>query len=224
MTTATIVKTPGTPLSNAEALRLRKQIAQIPCVNRDALSPVFPIGWLPLALELAKQLQGLRQGNPDWGHLAIRRLYVQNGIEFQVDVTDYETPAVQGVIRKFNTRSKHTCSRCSAQGRQRRLSPHEQRILCAACAAPLLLYREVQRFDALLDEHFGNATLPLRCVPAGLRQSLRHWVARQEGQPPGPRDEIQIWHVADWRTALRPVVDRLNKQFKKQKHGELSDD
>lgn len=223
MTTATTVKTPGTPLSNGEALQLRKQIAQIPCVNRDALSPVFQIGWLPLALELAKQLQGLRQGNPEWVHLAIRRLYVQNGIEFQVDVTDYETPAVQGVIRKFKTRSKHTCSRCSAPGRQRRLGPHDQRILCADCAAPLLLYREVQRFDALLDAHFGNATLPLRRVPAGLRQSLKHWVARQEGQPPEAGDEIPIWHVAEWRSALRPAVERLNKQFKRQKNGESDD-
>lgn len=223
MTAATIVKTPGTPLSNAEALRLRQQIGKVPCVAQDALWPAFPVGWLPLALELAMQLQGLRQGHPNLADLVIRRLYVQNGIALTADVNDYETIPVHGVIRKYKTRSRHTCSRCSAPGRERRFGPHDKRILCADCAAPLLLHREVQHFDAMLDEHFGNATLPLRSVPAGLRQNLQHWVARQEGTRPEPGDDIPIWHVAEWRTALRPVVDRLKKQFKQQKNGESDD-
>ncbi len=223
MTTATTVNTPGTPMSNAEALRLRQHIGKVPCVAKDAVWPALPVGWLPIAFELAKQLQGLRQGHPNLAELAIRRLYVRDGIELAIDVNDYETIHVQGVIRKFRTRSRHTCSRCGTPGRQRQFGRHDKRILCAPCAAPLLLHNEVQRFDAILDQYFGYAALPLRRVPAGLRQSLKHWVTRQDGQPPESGDEIPIWHVAEWRTALRPVVERLNKQIKRQKNGESDD-
>lgn len=223
MTTKTLVMTPGTPLSNGDALRLRKAMTHIAGLHRDAVWPGFPVGWLPLALELMKKLHDLRQANPELSQLTVRRLYIHDGIELAIDVNDYETPVVQGIIRKFKARSHHTCSRCGTPGRQRRLGRHDKRILCAPCAAPLLLHRELMQFDVMLDEHFGTATLPLRRVPAGLRQSVRDWVARQEGRRPEPGDEIPIWHVAEWRTAMCPVIARLNKQFKRERNGESDD-
>lgn len=202
---------PGRPISWTDAWKSTSQLAS----HYPFLKPVsaymrnvYP-GWVPPLWDYCARLNRMltQLGGCDFAFVSIAstaaglRLGTYGGSD-----------AIDGLTRKFQEKSRHTCARCGAGGKPYRIDHDKRWPLCAACAAPFLLRDDLDRLDAVAVNAAGaRPFVVLHTVPKSLKPAFNLWLANR----PVVRTEsgktlgCYPWDFVGWVASLAPLKKRV---------------
>ena len=213
---------PGKPISRLEAWQSTSQLVQhFPLIEPAArdLRDLCP-GWVPLFWDFCGKLASLVAQSARGSKTRIAS--VSSGETGFLVVVEASSAAVDGLTRKYQEKSRHTCANCGAPGKPYRIDHDKQRPLCANCAAPFMLADDLKALDRMSVNAAGACPFVVpHGIPKTLRPAFDLWMS---SRPMVRMDNGKVlgcypWDFVAWVAGLLPLKNTIAALVKERQKG-----